>query len=37
MTISPALDAIMRPKDYCQIVIDSFKKYADNEFEGKPL
>ena len=37
MTTPPASDAIMRPKDYRQIVIDTFQGYADEEFEGKPL
>ena len=37
MTILPALDAIMRPKNDYQIVINTFKEYADEEFENKPL
>ena len=37
MTALPASDAIMRPKDYRQIVIDIFQRYADEEFESKPL
>ena len=37
MTTPPASDAIMRPKDYRQIVIDTFHGYADEEFEGKRL
>lgn len=35
MAIPSASDAIMRPKNYCHIVINTFQRYADEEFEGK--
>ncbi len=37
MASLPAPDVILSAKDYCQIVIDTFQGYADEEFEGKPL
>ena len=37
MTTLLAFDAIIRPKDYCHIVIDIFQRYADEEFESKSL
>ena len=27
----------MSDKDHCQIIIDAFKGYAENNLEGKPL
>lgn len=37
MTTSPALEVPINDKNYCQIAIDIFLGYADNNFKGKPL
>ena len=37
MTTSPAVDTILTTKDYCQITIDIFQEYSDEDFEGKHL
>ena len=33
----PALEVILSDKDYCQITIDTFQEYTDEDFEGKHL
>ena len=35
MTTSFALQVIMTDKDYCQIALDMFQGYAEQEFEDK--
>ena len=35
MTTLPALQLIMPDKNYCQIALDMFQGYAEQELEGK--
>lgn len=35
MTRSLALEVIMSHKNYCQIVTNTFQKYANEDFKGK--
>lgn len=35
MTTSPTLDVSISNKNYCQIAINTFQRYVNNNFEGK--